>query len=152
MNFLPSVLFQLLYNNYVVTILYVIKILLFIIFQEKPVLNKRNDTHFLVLAFGTATTIQSIALRGHPIPFFKWFQQPIRACAPGCKPDSRKWRRVPRSVISPSAHVPSRISNLFLPPARSGYFFRCVAENSLGHDDVVYLVHRIGEYPLIDDE
>lgn len=112
---------------------------------EKPILNKKNDTDFRILAFGAATTIQSTALRGHPIPFFKWFQQPIRACASGCKPDARKWRRVSRSVISPSAHVPSRMSSLFLPPARSGYFFRCIAENSLGHDEAVYLVYRMGK-------
>ena len=119
-------------------------------FPEKPVLNKKNDTDFRVLAFGAATTIQSTALRGHPIPHFKWFQQPIITCSSSCTPDAKKWRRVPRSVINPSSHVPSRVSSLFLPPARSGYFFRCVAENSLGHDDAIYLVHRIGENLFID--
>ena len=117
-------------------------------FPEKPVLNKKNATDFRILAFGDATTIQSTALRGHPIPYFTWFQQPVTKCVFGCKPNASQWRRVPRSAISPSAQVPSRFSSLFLPPARSGYFFRCFAENSLGHDDVVYLVHRIGEYPV----
>ena len=112
---------------------------------EKPVLNKKNDTDFRVLAFGAATTIQSTALRGHPRPYFKWYRQRIGFCASSCKPDDRKWRRVPRSVINPSAHTPSRISRLFLPPSKAGYYFRCVAENALGRDDVVYQVHRMGK-------
>lgn len=119
--------------------------------HEKPVLNKKNATDFRILAFGDATTIQSTALRGHPIPYFTWFQQPVTKCVFGCKPDASQWRRVPRSAISPSAQVPSRFSSLFLPPARSGYFFRCFAENSLGHDDVVYLVHRIDSKTILPE-
>ena len=103
-----------------------------------------------MLGFGAATTIQSIALRGHPKPYFNWFQQPVRICASSCRPDAREWRRVRRSVINPSSKVRSRVSSLFLPPSKSGYFFRCVAENSLGQDEVVYLVHRMGKNLFID--
>lgn len=119
--------------------------------HEKPVLNKKDSIDFRILDFGDATTIESTALRGRPKPYFQWFQQPTRACVYDCKPDARKWRRVPRNVISPSAQVPSRISSLFLPPARSGYFFRCIAENFLGHDDVVYLVHRIKTQTILPE-
>ncbi|XP_022801625.1 vascular endothelial growth factor receptor 2-like [Stylophora pistillata] len=119
--------------------------------HEKPLLNKKNHTDFLVLSFGDATTIQSTALRGHPVPHFKWFQQPIRICNSGCKPDARKWRRVPRHAIDPSEKVPSRISSLFLPPAKSGYFFRCIAENSLGHDDAVFSVHRVDREAVLPE-
>lgn len=112
---------------------------------EKPVLKKKNDTDVRVLSFRDTTMIQSTALRGHPEPHFKWYQQPIRTCASSCKPDVRRWRRVPRQVINPSEHVRSRISSLYLPPAKSGYFFRCVAKNSHGQDDVVFSVHRIGK-------
>lgn len=112
---------------------------------EKPVLSKKNDTGIRVLAFEAASTIQSTALRGHPIPYFKWYRQPIGFCTSNCKPDEKKWRRVSRSVINPSAHVPSRVSSLFLAPSKSGYYFRCVAENALGRDDVVYHVHRMGK-------
>lgn len=124
--------------------------LFYVTSTEKPVLNKKNHPDLLVLSFGDATTIQSTALRGHPVPHFKWFQQPIRICNSGCKPDARKWRRVPRHAIDPSEKVPSRISSLFLPPAKSGYFFRCIAENSLGHDDAVFSVHRVGKFIRID--
>lgn len=103
-----------------------------------------------MLSFGDATTIQTTALRGHPVPHFKWYQQPIRICNSGCKPDAKKWRRVPRHVIDPSEKVPSRISSLFLPPAKSGYFFRCIAENFLGHDDAVFSVLRVGKFTKID--
>lgn len=112
---------------------------------EKPVLSKKNDTGIRVLAFEAASTIQSTALRGHPIPYFEWYRQPIGFCTSNCKPDEKKWRRVPRSVINPSAHVPSRVSSLFLAPSKSGYYFRCVAENALGRDDAVYHVHRMGK-------
>ncbi|CAH3127131.1 unnamed protein product, partial [Porites lobata] len=111
--------------------------------HEKPVLSKKNDTGIRVLAFEAASTIQSTALRGHPIPYFEWYRQPIGFCTSNCKPDEKKWRRVPRSVINPSAQVPSRVSSLFLAPSKSGYYFRCVAENALGRDDVVYHVHRM---------
>lgn len=117
--------------------------------HEKPVLNKKNYTDLLVLSFGDATTIQTTALRGHPVPHFKWYQQPIRICNSGCKPDAKKWRRVPRHVIDPSEKVPSRISSLFLPPAKSGYFFRCIAENFLGHDDAVFSVLRVDKEAVL---
>ena len=112
---------------------------------EKPVLKKKNDTDFRVLSFEDVTMLKSTALRGHPIPHFKWYQQEIQVCASGCKPDVKRWGRVPRHVINPSEHVPSRISSLYVRPALSGYFFRCIAENSLGQDDVMFLVHRTGK-------
>lgn len=115
--------------------------------KVKPKLLKTTDgIETQYLSFQGSTKIHTLAIWAQPQPYFRWHYQNKAHCTGKrgkCIPAPSRWRRVPRHLVFPSEGVQGQTTNLDVPPTQHDAFYKVVAKNSVGTDDVLYSVDRV---------
>ena len=112
----------------------------------KPKLLRNTDgIETQYLSFQASTNIHTLAVWGQPQPRFYWHYQNKAHCRgkDKCIPAARRWRRVPGRLVSPPDGVPAQTTKLNVPPTQHNAFYKVVAENTVGTDDVIYSIDRV---------